>query len=132
MRRRGRTFAAILCPYSRAIILLDSGGSVVLSAPCGHRRFGGGNRSVVRARFDVSGRFRSARFRDRPRSGFMMSSRFRDRTEAGALLGQELARTLRDNRNVVVLGLPRGGVPVAAEVARALDAPLDVFIVRKL
>jgi|SRR5579884_640214 len=58
--------------------------------------------------------------------------RFRDRLEAGRLLGQELARTLRDRRNVIVLGLPRGGVPVAAAVAKALDAPLDVFIVRKL
>jgi len=57
--------------------------------------------------------------------------RFRNRIEAGRLLGQELARTVRDG-NVIVLGLPRGGVPIAAEVAKALNAPLDVFIVRKL
>lgn len=57
--------------------------------------------------------------------------RFRDRAEAGRLLGERLAREggLGD---VVVLGLPRGGVPVARQVARALGAPLDVFLVRKL
>jgi putative phosphoribosyl transferase len=55
---------------------------------------------------------------------------FIDRTDAGRRLGGRLGQ-LR-GRDVVVLGLPRGGVPVAAEVARALDAPLDVIIVRKL
>ena len=55
---------------------------------------------------------------------------FTDRTDAGRLLGGRLGQ-LR-GRDVVVLGLPRGGVPVAAEVARALGAPLDVVIVRKL
>ncbi len=56
---------------------------------------------------------------------------FRNRREAGRALGTELgAYTGRDN--VVVLGLPRGGVPVAFEVAHVLDAPLDVFLVRKL
>ena len=55
---------------------------------------------------------------------------FRDRHEAGRLLGERLAE-LRSERPVV-LALPRGGVPVAAEVARALDAPLDVIVVRKL
>jgi putative phosphoribosyl transferase len=56
--------------------------------------------------------------------------RFRDRTDAG----QALAHSLEDLRgtDVVVLGLPRGGVPVAYEVARALGAPLDVIVVRKL
>ena len=56
---------------------------------------------------------------------------FRDRQDAG----QQLAGALRayaDRGDVVVLGLPRGGVPVAFEVARALRAPLDVFVVRKL
>ena len=58
--------------------------------------------------------------------------RFRDREEAGDLLGRELARRLERRDDVVVLALPRGGVPVAYGVARALDVPLDVFIVRKL
>src|SRR5687767_700628 len=56
---------------------------------------------------------------------------FRDRSEAGKLLAAELSEYVgRDD--VVVLGLPRGGVPVAYEVAQALGAPLDVFLVRKL
>lgn len=57
--------------------------------------------------------------------------KFRDRTEAGKALGAALER-LSGRDDVVVLGLPRGGVPVALEVARALNAPLDVFVVRKL
>jgi predicted phosphoribosyltransferase len=57
--------------------------------------------------------------------------RFADRRQAGAMLGAALAR-YRDDPDVVVLALPRGGVPVGYEVARALHAPLDVFIVRKL
>ena len=56
--------------------------------------------------------------------------RFRDRSDAGRRLASRL-QFLR-NEDVVVLGLPRGGVPVAAEVARALGAPLDVILVRKL
>lgn len=56
--------------------------------------------------------------------------RFVDRVDAGRRLAERLGH-LR-GANVVVLGLPRGGVPVAAEVARALDAPLDVIVVRKL
>jgi predicted phosphoribosyltransferase len=56
---------------------------------------------------------------------------FRNRTEAGQLLAARL--TAYANRpDVLVLALPRGGVPVASEVARALQAPLDVFLVRKL
>jgi predicted phosphoribosyltransferase len=57
--------------------------------------------------------------------------RFADRAAAGRDLGAELARTYR-GVPCVVLALPRGGVPVAAEVAAALDAPWDVFVVRKL
>ena len=56
---------------------------------------------------------------------------FRDRSDAGRKLGAQLAR-FNKTPSVVVLGVPRGGVPVAAEVARTLDAPLDIFVVRKL
>src|SRR4029079_18619867 len=56
---------------------------------------------------------------------------FRDRAGAGRVLASQLAR-YAGRSDVVVLGLPRGGVPVAYEVARALGAPLDVFLVRKL
>lgn len=55
---------------------------------------------------------------------------FRNRTDAGRRLGEHLAAWR--GPDVVVLGLPRGGVPVAAEVATALGAPLDIVIVRKL
>jgi putative phosphoribosyl transferase len=57
--------------------------------------------------------------------------RFPDRRSAGRLLAGQLDAYVHRS-DVVVLGLPRGGVPVAYEVARALDAPLDVFVVRKL
>src|SRR4051812_49961825 len=56
---------------------------------------------------------------------------FVDRRDAGRQLAAVLAGTALDDP-VVVLGLPRGGVPVAAEVAAALHAPLDLFLVRKL
>jgi len=56
---------------------------------------------------------------------------FRDRREAGRVLAEKLA-AYAHRPDVIVLALPRGGVPVAAEVARALGAPLDVFVVRKL
>ncbi len=55
---------------------------------------------------------------------------FRDRHDAGRQLGAELATTRLTDP--VILGLPRGGVPVAFQVARVLDAPLDVLVVRKL
>jgi putative phosphoribosyl transferase len=58
--------------------------------------------------------------------------RFRDRVEAGELLGEFLATEVGSMDDGIVLGLPRGGVPVAARVAAKLDLPLDVFIVRKL
>ena len=60
-----------------------------------------------------------------------MSKTFRDRSEAGRLLAGALRR-YANQPDVIVLGLPRGGVPVAFEVAKALHAPLDVFVVRKL
>lgn len=56
---------------------------------------------------------------------------FRNREEAGRLLARALTE-YAGREDVVVLGLPRGGVPVAAEVARVLQAPLDVLVVRKL
>jgi len=57
--------------------------------------------------------------------------RFHDRREAGQLLARQLAE-YKDRDDVVVLALPRGGVPVGYEIARELRAPLDVFVVRKL
>ena len=56
---------------------------------------------------------------------------FRNRIEAGQLLAEKLT-CYANQPNVIVLGLPRGGVPVAFEVAKALRVPLDVFVVRKL
>src|SRR5688572_11268966 len=58
-------------------------------------------------------------------------ARFADRREAGVRLAHEL-RQYVGRSDVIVLALPRGGVPIAFEVARALDLPLDVFVVRKL
>ena len=55
---------------------------------------------------------------------------FHDRRSAGALLGAEVAKLALEDP--IVLGLPRGGVPVAAMVAKAIGAPLDVIVVRKL
>jgi len=60
-----------------------------------------------------------------------LRSRFRDRTDAGLKLAQALA-AYRNTPRLLVLALPRGGVPVAFEVAKALGAPLDLCIVRKL
>jgi putative phosphoribosyl transferase len=62
----------------------------------------------------------------------MQADRYADRHEAGRALGRELQRKLGSRVDVIVLALPRGGVPVAFHVAEALGAPLDVFIVRKL
>src|SRR5213595_2386569 len=60
-----------------------------------------------------------------------MERAFPNRAEAGRLLAEKLEHYI-DRSDVVVLGLPRGGVPVAYEVAQRLGAPLDVFVVRKL
>ncbi|GCL35270.1 phosphoribosyltransferase [Sphaerospermopsis reniformis] len=60
-----------------------------------------------------------------------MVLRFRNRKEAGKMLAQNLT-AYANEENLLVLALPRGGVPVAFEVAKALNAPLDVCIVRKL
>lgn len=56
---------------------------------------------------------------------------FKDRNEAGKLLAEQLAH-YRDKAGVIVLGLPRGGVTVAHEIAAALGCPLDILIVRKI
>ena len=61
----------------------------------------------------------------------VMRRRFRDRQDAGVQLAAAL-EVYANDPTVLVLGLPRGGVPVAYQVARALRAPLDVFVVRKL
>lgn len=60
-----------------------------------------------------------------------MKRPFRDRRDAGRFLAEKLS-AYANRPDVIVLALPRGGVPVAYEVARALNAPLDVFPVRKL
>lgn len=57
--------------------------------------------------------------------------KFRDRREAGQMLARRL-RAYAGRRDVLVLGIPRGGVPVAYEVATELNVPLDVFVLRKL
>ncbi len=57
---------------------------------------------------------------------------FRNRTDAGSQLGEALLARYGGRSDVLVLALPRGGVPVASEVARKLNAPLDIFVVRKL
>jgi putative phosphoribosyl transferase len=62
--------------------------------------------------------------------GARRTRRFADRVEAGQVLGERVAELGLDDP--VVLALPRGGVPVAGEVARALDAPLDVYVARKI
>jgi putative phosphoribosyl transferase len=61
----------------------------------------------------------------------MITKFFKNRAEAGRFLAQKLGG-FADDPMVVVLALPRGGVPVAYEVAHALNAPLDIFLVRKL
>src|SRR5207237_9099500 len=61
----------------------------------------------------------------------LMSASYQDRFDAGRHLAMRLSQ-YSNRDDVVILALPRGGVPVAFEVARALKAPLDVFLVRKL
>ncbi len=61
-----------------------------------------------------------------------MTRLFENRVDAGRELARRLGRYANLSNSVIVIGLPRGGVPVAAEVARALDLPLDIQVVRKL
>ena len=60
-----------------------------------------------------------------------MPERFHDRREAGRKLAERLV-SYAGRGDAIVLALPRGGVPVAYEVAEALNAPIDIFLVRKL
>jgi putative phosphoribosyl transferase len=60
-----------------------------------------------------------------------MDTLYQDRTQAGLVLAEKLTR-YANREDVIVLALPRGGVPVAYEIAKTLEVPLDVFIVRKL
>jgi putative phosphoribosyl transferase len=60
-----------------------------------------------------------------------MRRRFQDRADAGRSLAKKLSH-YADRNDVLILGMPRGGVPVAFEVAKSLRVPLDIFIVRKL
>jgi putative phosphoribosyl transferase len=69
--------------------------------------------------------------REQARGAAMAGTRFRDRRQAGQALADALLQLDLQGR-VVVLALPRGGVPVAAEIARALEAPLDLLLVRKI
>ncbi len=62
----------------------------------------------------------------------MSQTPFKDRQEAGRALAQRVAAALPADADAIVLALPRGGVPVGWEVARAIAAPLDVLVVRKL
>jgi len=62
----------------------------------------------------------------------MPGERFADRVEAGRLLGEDLKRQGIGGQDAVVLGIPRGGVVTAAEVARVLDLPLDIALARKV
>ena len=64
--------------------------------------------------------------------GRMPSNEFADRADAGRQLARRLVREVGGSAGLIVLALPRGGVPVAAPVAQALHAPLDVWVVRKL
>lgn len=66
-----------------------------------------------------------------PSGGSANKTRFQNRTEAGKLLASKLIQYAH-HPAVLVLGIPRGGVPVAVEVATALNAPLDICLVRKL
>jgi putative phosphoribosyl transferase len=61
----------------------------------------------------------------------ILAGPFRDRTDAGRILSDHLI-IYRDHPKLLVLGLPRGGIPVAVEVAQGLRAPVDVFLVRRL
>jgi putative phosphoribosyl transferase len=77
-------------------------------------------------RAGVSGAIRAPQRQFEPRT-----TRFRDRTDAGQRLAEALG-AYANRPDVLVLALPRGGVPVAAEVANKLNAPLDILLVRKL
>src|SRR5690606_19626095 len=98
---------------------------------CSRRRWPcSSSRRRSRARDGRPPRPRARRERPSPEKKREVSMLFRDRVDAG----RRLASALRSHQyeGPIVLGLPRGGVPVAYEVARALSAPLDVWVVRKI
>lgn len=66
-----------------------------------------------------------------PIASMQMEPIFRDRVEAGRILAERVSRSIQDPKSLV-LALPRGGVPVGFEVAHALRAELNIFLVRKL
>ena len=84
------------------------------------------------AGFPSGGTGRATWCPDRANRGGAMNRPFADRHEAGRVLAERSAANSRAAPTSIVLGLPRGGVPVAYEVARALGVPFDVFLVRKL
>lgn len=90
-------------------------------------------RSDYRTRSGVNAKAKAGRVEDLPHRENRMEPQplFRSRTEAGRFLGERV-RDAVANRDAAVLALPRGGVPVGFEVAQALHADLDVFLVRKL
>src|SRR5207253_1065039 len=102
-------------------------------APAGRDRAGRGPRRQppVRGAGRAGARRRGGPGLVRAPPRLLRSGAFADRAAAGRELAFRLEPYAGDPR-LVVLALPRGGVPVGAEVARALDAPLDVFVVRKL
>ena len=109
-------------------IPLPEGGPASLSANAGTLRPGHPDRLHNTTRL---GDADAPRWCDAHRVAVSSNVLFRDRHEAGRALAG-LLEHYRGRDDVIVLGLPRGGVPVAYEVATALEVPLDVFLVRKL
>src|SRR5205809_1274686 len=95
-----------------------------------HRTVREAGDAASRSEITNEGSSRVSKNRLKDRKGHMERA-FPNRTEAGRLLAEKLVKYAGRN-DVIVLGLPRGGAPVAFEVAQRLGAPLDVFIVRKL
>src|SRR4051812_37147264 len=106
--------------------------SLFLRALAGTVRRAVARRRDTRARAARTQRRMAARGSPRDVSNRRVMDRFDDRRHAGRLLGAALERHVEADASLLVLALPRGGVPVGYEVACTLHAALDVFIVRKL